>query len=94
MAIDHDAGYKMLFSHSEMVHDLLTGFVHGEWLTDADFSTLTAVKGSYVTQTDEPQERHDDLVCKVKIKDRWLYVYLLLEFQSSTDPRVALRMMV
>lgn len=77
-----------------MVRDLLTGFVQGEWLKEADFSTLTPVHGSYVTQTDDPEQRHDDLVWKIRLKDRWLYVYLLLEFQSSTDPLMALRMMV
>lgn len=91
---NHDSGYKLLFSHPEMVRDLLTGFVHGEWLKDADFSTLTPVHGSYVTQTADPEQRHDDLVWKIRINDRWLYVYLLLEFQSSSDPLMALRMMV
>lgn len=94
MANDHDTGYKLLFSHPEMVRDLLTGFVQGEWLKEADFSTLTPVQGSYVTQTDDPEQRHDDLVWKIRLKDRWLYVYLLLEFQSTTDSLMALRMMV
>ena len=94
MTHDHDTGYKLLFSHPEMVRDLLTGFVQGEWLKDADFSTLTPVKGSYVTQSDDPTQRHDDLVWKIRLNDRWIYVYLLMEFQSSTDPLMALRMMV
>ena len=84
----------MLFSHPEMVRDLLIGFVQGEWLNNADFSTLTRVNGSYVTQSDQLAQRHDDLVWKIRINDRWLYVYLLLEFQSSIDPLMALRMMV
>ena len=94
MTKDHDSGYKLLFSHPEMVRDLLTGFVQGEWLNNADFSTLTRVNGSYVTQSDKLAQRHDDLVWKIRINDRWLYVYLLLEFQSSIDPLMALRMMV
>ena len=94
MAKDHDSGYKLLFSHPEMVRDLLTGFVQGEWIKSADFSTLTQVNGSYVSQSDELEQRHDDLVWKVRIQDRWLYVYLLLEFQSTIDPHMALRMMV
>ena len=27
-------------------------------------------------------------------RDRWLYVYLLIEFQSTVDPYMALRVMV
>jgi predicted transposase YdaD len=94
MAKDHDSGYNLLFSHPEMVRDLLIGFVQGEWIKNADFSTLTQVNGSYVSQSDELEQRHDDLVWKVRIQDRWLYVYLLLEFQSTIDPHMALRMMV
>jgi hypothetical protein len=29
MPMDHDHPYKLLFSHPEMVEDLLRGFVHG-----------------------------------------------------------------
>jgi len=28
----HDRSYKRLFSHPELVRDLLTGFVHEEWV--------------------------------------------------------------
>lgn len=37
---DHDHGYKRLFSHPEMVKDLLCGFVAEPWVTELDFSTL------------------------------------------------------
>ena len=46
---EHDDGYKPLFSHPEMVADLLRGFVHEDWVRDLDFSTLEKVPGSYVT---------------------------------------------
>lgn len=94
MGNDHDTGYKLLFSHPEMVRDLLTGFVRGDWLREADWSTLTPVPGSYVTARDNPETRQEDLVWKLRLKDRWLYVYLLLEFQSRSDPWMALRMLV
>ncbi len=29
MTDDHDHGYKRLFSHSEMIRDLLTDFIQG-----------------------------------------------------------------
>lgn len=34
MANHHDTGYKLLFSHPEMVRDLLIGFIQDEWLSD------------------------------------------------------------
>ena len=34
---DHDHSYKLLFSHAEMVRDLIKGFVHEEWVEQLDF---------------------------------------------------------
>jgi len=89
---NHDTGYKKLFSHPEMVEDLLRGFVQEDWVQELDFSTLTRDFNSYVT--DELRERHDDMIWRVRFRDRWLYVYLLLEFQSRPDPWMAVRMLV
>jgi len=47
----HDTGYKLLFSHPEMVRDLLTGYLGGAWLEQADFNTLERVNASYVSDT-------------------------------------------
>lgn len=38
--------------------------------------------------------RHGDVVWRVRWGEDWLYVYLLLEFQSSVDRFMALRIMV
>lgn len=40
MPTQHDNDYKMLFSHPEMVRDLLLGFVPGDWGQHARFETL------------------------------------------------------
>lgn len=90
---DHDRGYKRLFSHPEMVADLLRDFVHEDWVRDLDFSTLEMVPGSYVTR--KLRRRESDVVWRVRRgQDPWLYIYLLVEFQSTIDPFMALRMMV
>jgi len=90
---DHDHSYKLLFSHAEMVADLIRGFVHEDWVRDLDFSTLERVEASFVTR--ELRERESDIIWRVRWgSERWLYVYLLLEFQSTVDPFMALRMLV
>lgn len=91
MANHHDHSYKLLFSHPEMVRDLLTGFVKEEWVARLDFATLEKVSGSYVT--DELRDREDDIIWRVRWGDDWLYIYLLLEFQSSVDKYMAVRIM-
>ncbi len=42
--MDYDHSYKALFSHAEMVADLLRGFVREEWVNELDFSTLEKVR--------------------------------------------------
>ena len=75
-----------------MVEGLLRDFVHEDWLTLIDFSTLEKQGGSYVT--DDLREREDDIIWRVRVAGEWLYVYLLIEFQSQIDPWMAVRIMV
>ncbi len=39
------------------------------------------------------RDREDDVVWRVRAGDGWLYVYLLLEFQSTVDRHMAVRIM-
>lgn len=75
-----------------MVRDLVLGFIPDEWLHSLDFSTLEKVSGSYVSE--DFKQREDDVVWRVKVGGDWVYLYLLIEFQSTVDKYMALRMMV
>jgi hypothetical protein len=89
---NHDDGYKLLFSHPAMVEDLLCGFVAEDWVTQVDFSTLEKVSGNYVS--DDLRERESDIVWRVRWGgESWLYIYILLEFQSTVDPYMSVRVM-
>ena len=92
MTMAHDHHYKQLFAHAEIMRDLLIEFVPGPWVKQADFSTLERVNSSYVSDGD--RQRHGDMVWRLKVGDDWLWVYLLLEFQTRPDTWMALRMMV
>lgn len=87
----HDESYKLLFSHREMVEDLLRGFVRETWVETLAFSTLEKVNASYVSDTLEP--RADDLVWRVRWGQETLYIYLLLEFQSDVQRFMGVRLM-
>jgi predicted transposase/invertase (TIGR01784 family) len=90
---EHDGGYKLLFSHPEMVADLLRDFVREDWVRDLDLSTLEPVTGSYITP--DLSSRESDVVWRVRWgRDRFLYIYILIEFQSTVDPFMALRILV
>lgn len=87
----HDRSYKLLFSEPRTVHDLLTGFVKEEWVERLDFDSLEKVSSTFVT--DDLRDREDDVIWRVRFGDEWLYVYLLIEFQSTVDPFMSLRIM-
>jgi Putative transposase, YhgA-like len=88
---DHDHSYKLLFSHASLVADLLLGYVKEDWVQELDFDSLERVDGSYVN--DDLRYRESDMVWRVRWKDRFLYIYLLLEFQSTVDPFMPVRCM-
>ncbi len=89
---NHDTGRRWLFSDPQMVADLIRGFIREPWVEELDLETLELVSGSFVSETF--QRRENDVIWRVKFRDRWLYVYLLLEFQSTVDRLMALRLMV
>ena len=88
----HDPAYKLLFSRPRMVRDLLDGFPARGWSGALDFDTLAPLPASFVSE--DLQQRHGDLVWRIRFRDdRWLYLILLLEFQATVDPAMALRML-
>ncbi|MHC9544398.1 MAG: Rpn family recombination-promoting nuclease/putative transposase [Vulcanimicrobiota bacterium] len=87
----HDRGYKALFSHSRMVEELIRSFVREEFVEDIDFSKLTRTFNSFVTE--EFRERESDIIWQVEIKGSTVYFYLLIEFQSTVDRFMVLRLL-
>jgi predicted transposase/invertase (TIGR01784 family) len=91
---ENDPKYRLLFSHPRMVEDLLCGFVHEDWVARLDFGTLERVNGSFVSE--DLKDRRNDVVWRLRSRDGggWFYLYLLLEFQSTPEPFMAVRMLV
>ena len=52
---------------------------------------MEKISGSYVS--DDLREREDDIIWRARWGKNWLYVYLLLEFQSTVDWFMAVRIM-
>lgn len=74
-----------------MVKELFSSFVCESWVSQLDFSTLEKVNGSYIS--DDLRDREDDIIWKVRIGDSWMYLYILLEFQSTVDRFMAVRLL-
>ena len=73
------------------LHVVGSGFVPAEWVEALDLSTLERWPGSHVS--DDLRERHQDRVWRVRLRERWLYVLVLLEFQSAVDRTMAVRIL-
>ena len=87
----HDASYKSLFANPRTVADTLRCALQ-ELATSLDFSTLERLPASFVTE--HLRQRQADMLWRVQIAGGgWLYLLVLLEFQSTVDRRMALRMM-
>ncbi len=91
MSVDHDSRYKMLFSHPTILKQLLQNFVKEPFIDELDFSSPEKVDKSFVTK--EFQKRESDLIYKIKFRGKDVYIYILLEFQSTVDRFMALRML-
>ena len=91
-----DPIYKRLYAFAEMVEDLVRSVCPPEMLGAVDWPSLGKLPASYVG--DDFRQRHGDAVWRVRLRpadgrEEWLYVLVLLEFQSTTDEIMALRVL-
>ncbi len=68
---------------------LLQSFVHENFVEDLDFSTLKRVDKSFVTESFK--EKESDIIYTIKFKESIIYIFLLLEFQSTVDKNMSIR---
>ena len=86
-----DYGYKKLFSNKTIFRQLLETFVKADWVSELDFDSSETLDKSFIS--DHYKETESDLVYKVKIRDREAYIFILIEFQSSVNRFMALRIL-
>ena len=91
MARKHDETYKLIFSQRAAVEELVRHFVGEDLADELDFDTLEAlptdrISGGLV-------QRQVDLLWKIRFRGSWLYLLILLEFQSESDYFMALRIL-
>lgn len=86
----YDRAYKQLFSNHELFRELLESFVKLDWIKKIDFSKLELVDKTFISEKYAKTE--SDIIYKVKlIDDTEIYIYVLLEFQSSVDKFMPVR---
>ena len=93
--LNSDPIYKRLYAFPRMVADLLRSFFTDAEL-DADADTLERLPAEYVG--DAFQQRRGDTAWRLRVRraddgDGWLHVLVMLEYQSSADSAMALRVL-
>jgi len=92
MPHEHDYGYKDLFSHPQFLKELLTSCVPEPWVQNLDFSQACKIDKSFITPRKKKLE--SDLIWRIPLQSGPdVYLYILIEFQSTVDHFMALRML-
>ncbi|MFN8577007.1 MAG: Rpn family recombination-promoting nuclease/putative transposase [Candidatus Sericytochromatia bacterium] len=87
----HDYGYKKLFSNKTIFKQLMQTFVNESWVNDIDYENTKALDKSFISENYKNTE--GDLIIETKLNNKDFYVYILLEFQSSVDKFMSLRIL-
>ena len=98
--IPHDELHKSYFANVVAVRDAIVDFVRrslsnaDKWIDRLDFDTLEPMPTETVDEA--LRSRFNDMVWRLRFRDpdpdaEWLYVIVMLEFQSTVDWLMALR---
>ncbi len=89
---EYDSAYKYLFSNKRIFHQFLTRFVHEDFARKILLEDIELVDKTFVS--DEFIQRESDIIYRVKTQNRDVYIYVLVEFQSTVDKTIPVRMLL
>ncbi|MEE8584298.1 MAG: Rpn family recombination-promoting nuclease/putative transposase, partial [Acidobacteriota bacterium] len=88
---NHDRAYKKLFHQKRMMTDLLD-LIEEDWMREINCKSLKQAPTAQVS--DHLRERLSDLVWRAQWGEDKIPVDLLMEFQSTVDRSMALRLQI
>jgi predicted transposase/invertase (TIGR01784 family) len=91
MANEHDLSYSLLFSNKVIFRQLLETFVKQPWVSEIDFENIEKLNKTFISKKHRKHE--SDLIYKVKLKEQTAYIVILMEFQSTVQPFMAVRVL-
>ena len=87
----HDSAYKYLFKNKRIFLQLLKSFVYEDFINEIKLEHLELFDKSFIS--DELLDRESDLIYKIHYKDKEYFIYILLEFQSTLDKSIPIRLL-
>ena len=93
----HDASYRPLFLHKELMIDLAQGYLYEELIGEIDRDSLEPVSLGN-TAGDSPLRANDlawrfRLVYSGRHWEEWIYIYAMLESEPAPDRFMAVRVL-
>nr|WP_307992107.1 Rpn family recombination-promoting nuclease/putative transposase [uncultured Niameybacter sp.] len=88
----HDKSYKTLFSNKDIFLNLINDFTEEKWKKELTADSLTLVNKSFILVDYEEVEA--DIVYQAEIEGQKVIFYVLLEFQSSIDHSMPIRLLM
>ena len=70
---------------------MIETFVKEEWVKELDFDSCQTVDKSFVS--DQYKKTESDIIYRLKIKDKEIYIFILIEFQSTVERFMVLRIL-
>jgi len=87
----HDKGYKHLLSSKKAFIEMLKSFIKEKWVQDIDETEMMLVNKSYISS--DFSEKEADIVYKIKLQEKEIIFYVLLELQSTVDFEIPIRLL-
>ena len=79
-----------IFSYPAVIKDLLMSFVHEDFVKDLEFDSLKRLNPDFFPASEK--SRHADVIYEITSHGQTSYIYLFIEFQSTVDRFMSLRM--
>jgi predicted transposase/invertase (TIGR01784 family) len=87
----HDLGYRGILSNKDEFLYFLKTRIAKPWTHDISVDDMERVDTSYITK--EYREIDSDIIYKLKMNDKDVYLYVLLELQSEVDFTMPFRLL-
>lgn len=88
----HDKSYKTLFSNKNIFLNLINDFTEEQWKEELTADNLTLVNKFFILADYEEVEA--DIIYQAEIGGQKVIFYVLLEFQSSIDHSMPIRLLM
>lgn len=88
----YDKGYKRILGKKKNFLSLLKNFIKTSWINELTEDDLEIIDKEFIPK--DFREKESDLIYKIRIKEKEIIIYFLMELQSSVDFTMPYRLLM